>query len=82
MKLGTLREAVDITRDYAVAENEAGVNLTPPHLARHTRSFQFLMGVGVQSKKSKSADVSRRQDSAEMETNVALSMLKRQALHQ
>ena len=86
-RLATLKEAVDITRDFAVAnrlETEAGVNLTSSvsKKLKLTRYSQYMMQVGAKSKNRRSAGILKRQESANMATNVALSMLERQALHQ
>ena len=70
-KLDTLKEAVDITRDFAVAnrlETEAGVNLTAS-TPRKTHQVFFIIWWGwAQSKNSKSAGTSKRQESANMAT--------------
>ena len=83
-KLETLKEAVEITRDFAVAnrlETESGVNLTSSAPKKTHQVFSFYEGVGAQSKKRQNAGISKRQESANMATNFAFNMLERQALH-
>ena len=50
-RLATLKEAVDITRDFEVAtkwETEAGVNFTSSVSKKAHQVFQFLRQVGAQ----------------------------------